>query len=210
MGELRIIAGLLRRRRIQAPPGRGLRPTADRVREALFDILGPGLEGVRVLDAFAGSGALGLEALSRGARSVTFVERDRGTLAVLRRNVADLGVAGSCRIVPGSVERVLEGCLAEGPFDLVLADPPYDEPVIEPFLRILSDRGVLAERARVVVERDHRVAPSTPGTGSLLLVRTSRYGRTCLDFYRRMDSHEGREPPRELSREWPARDSRAG
>jgi len=174
------------------PPGGKVRPTGDRVREALFDILGPSVEGARVLDAFAGSGALGLEAASRGARSVTFLERDRRVLAVLQRNVMDLGVESRCHLVPGRIETPFRTRIPGAPFDLVLADPPYDDPVRVRFLRDLSASTVLAEFARVVVERDRRSAAAEEGLGSLVLERCARYGRTCLDFYR----WKGAEPRR--------------
>ncbi len=166
------------------PSGGKVRPTADRVREALFDILGPTLEGTRVLDAFAGTGALGFEALSRGARIVTFLECDCEILAVLRRNARDLGVEDRCRLVPGFIETPIPWRIPGGPFHLVLADPPYEDPVRGRFLRGLDASAVLAKFARVVVERDHRAPPTLEGLGSLFLERSARYGRTCLDFYR--------------------------
>ncbi len=183
MGELRIIGGEFRSRRILAPPGRGVRPTADRVREALFDILGDRPRGASVLDAFAGSGALGLEALSRGARSVTFIERDRAVLTRLERNISRLCVEERCRVLAGSVERALRSPLPGRPFDLVLADPPYDLAERGPVLAALGGKGVLSDRARVVLERDLRQGPAEDVTGRLRLIRTARYGRTCLDFY---------------------------
>lgn len=166
------------------PAGGKVRPTADRVREALFDILGPTLDGARVLDVFAGSGALGLEALSRGARSVTFLERDPKILAVIRRNVLDLGVQERCVLLAGPTEWLARRPIPGSPFDLVLADPPYDDPVRVRFLHDLASSEVLAASARVVVERDHRAGAIAEGLGPLILERRTRYGRTCLDFYR--------------------------
>lgn len=153
------------------------------MRQALFDILGASVEDVRLLDAFAGTGALGLEALSRGAREVTFVERDREVLAVLRANVHVLGVEERCRILQGEAEKVVSASAGLGPFDLVLADPPYDSQVLQGFLeRLVQGRELLAERARVVVEREHR-APEL-AVSRLALARSVTHGSTRLDFYR--------------------------
>jgi 16S rRNA (guanine966-N2)-methyltransferase len=181
VGHLRIIAGELRGRRIAVPPGVGVRPTADRVREALFSILGPTVRGARVLDAYAGSGALGFEALSRGAARATFIEAERRALSTLRANAAELGVAERCTVHPGRVIDLLRRGAVAGPFDLVFADPPYEGSEAAPFLALAA--GVLAESGVVLLERDsRRVAASADG---LDRSRTARYGRCCLDFYGR-------------------------
>lgn len=148
---MRIVAGTFKGRRLQAPRGTGTRPTADRVREALFSILGD-VGGALVLDLYAGSGALGIEALSRGAESALFVERDPRAVAAIERNLASLGVEAP--VVRQEVLRFLGR--AEGTFDLVFCDPPYDS----------ASRlaGPLAERlqaltpgnARIVTESDKR------------------------------------------------------
>jgi 16S rRNA (guanine966-N2)-methyltransferase len=146
---MRVVAGEFRGRRLAAPPGRGTRPTADRVREALFSMLGD-VSGLKVLDLFAGSGALGIEALSRGAASATFVESDSRAAAVVSRNLADLGAEGAVR----RQDALAFLASAEGRFDLVLADPPYDAaprlagPLAERLPRVLS------ETARIVTESD--------------------------------------------------------
>lgn len=130
MGRLRIVAGELGGRRIEAPPGRSARPTREKVREAWFSALGPDVAGLRVVDLFAGSGALGLEALSRGAAHVHFVESDGRAAAVIAANVEALGVEGRAEIVRRRVGDFLGGAAAEEEgslrFDLALADPPYD------------------------------------------------------------------------------------
>ncbi|HZD18768.1 MAG TPA: 16S rRNA (guanine(966)-N(2))-methyltransferase RsmD [Actinomycetota bacterium] len=124
--SLRIVAGEFGGRRIETPAGRGTRPTADRVREAWFSALGDRVVGARVLDLFAGSGALGLEALSRGAARAHFVESDGRAAAVLRRNIAALGVAERTEVTVGDAFVFLPMASGRGlPFDLVLADPPY-------------------------------------------------------------------------------------
>jgi len=182
-GRLRIIAGDLRGRRIRVPPGELVRPTPDRVREALFDILGQTLDGFRVLDLYAGTGALGLEALSRGAAHATFVEIDARVRSILAQNAAALGVAVRCRILAGGVLPLLERGAVGGPFDLVLADPPYHDASGGRLLSALAAGRLLAPGSRVVLQRDRRMPRAeAPGTG-LAWHRTARYGRTSLDFY---------------------------
>ncbi|MEU9884893.1 16S rRNA (guanine(966)-N(2))-methyltransferase RsmD [Sphaerisporangium sp. NPDC051011] len=155
----RVIAGTAGGRRISVPPGRGTRPTSDRAREGLFStvgsLLGP-LDGARVLDLYAGSGAVGLEALSRGAAHALLVENDTKAIRTIRANIAALGMTGA--VVTGDkVERVVAGACPE-PYDFVFADPPYavtDEAVQE-VLERLRDNGWLAEDALVAVERESR------------------------------------------------------
>ena len=120
---MRVIAGRLGGRKLVAPRGLSTRPTSDRVREALFSALGA-VTGARVLDLFAGTGALGVEAISRGAARAVFVESARPALAALRENLGALGLAESARVVPQLAERALGAVIAEGPFDLIFADPP--------------------------------------------------------------------------------------
>ena len=180
----RIIAGVAGGRRILVPP-KGTRPTSDRVREALFSALdaGPGLDGAAVLDLCAGSGALGLEALSRGAASVVFVESSPGVLPVLRENLAAVGLPGG-RVVAGPVSTVLGGP-PPARFDLVLADPPYatpDHEVVGVLVR-LSEGSWLSPGAVVVVERSSRDRPfdwPTPFAG----LRDRRYGEAVLRYGR--------------------------
>lgn len=183
MGRVRIIAGEFRGRRIDVPDGLAVRPTPDRVREALFSSLGHDLQGLKVLDAYAGSGALGLEAISRGATHATLIEDDPRALAALARNVAALAVDRRTRVVRGRVERVLPTLGADEGFDLVLADPPYDHGPAAAFLELVNSAGVLAGRARVVYQRDHRTPPVEGAVGAIRWVRTTRYGRTSLDYY---------------------------
>ncbi|MEV4377008.1 16S rRNA (guanine(966)-N(2))-methyltransferase RsmD [Streptosporangium amethystogenes subsp. fukuiense] len=158
----RVIAGSAGGRRLAVPPGRGTRPTSDRAREGIFStvgsLIGP-LEGCRVLDLYAGSGALGLEALSRGAARVLLVESDARAIRTIRQNVTSLGLPGA-EVAADRVERLLARGVGESgePYDLVLADPPYalgDEEV-GTVLELLRDRGWLAEDALVAVERESR------------------------------------------------------
>ena len=177
---MRVIAGALRGRRIAAPRGRETRPTSDRVREALFNLLGPLPAAAAVLDLFAGSGALGIEALSRGASSVTFVERERGALRALRANLDALGVRGRARVVPGNAAR--PASLTPGPWDLILADPPYAgndaATIVEAAPRLLAPGGVLVLEHAAGVE-----APEPPE--SLAVWKARRYGSTRLTLYSR-------------------------
>lgn len=176
---MRIIAGIARGRRLVVPPGDAVRPTGDRVREALFASLTPHLPDASVLDAFAGSGALGLEARSRGAAEVTFVERDRRSLVALEQNVAKVGLDGM-RIVRGDVlALVRRGAVVGAPFDLVLLDPPYalEEGSLAMLLADLVP--MLAPDALVVVERaSASPAPRWPDT--LRAQEPRRYGSTVL------------------------------
>lgn len=179
---MRIIAGLARGRRLQAPPGDDVRPTADRAREALFSSLQPLLVDAHVLDLYAGSGALGLEAASRGAARVVLVERDRRTLEVLRQNIAAVGLPG-VEVVAGEVGAVLTGRggrdLPGGPFDVVLADPPYATPAAEVDAMLSALVTQLAADAEVVVERARRdLAPSWPD--GFVVREPRRYGAAVL------------------------------
>ena len=181
-GQLRIIAGELKGRRIRVPATWTVRPTGDRVREALFSILGGRLPGGRVLDAFAGSGALGFEALSRGVEEAVFVEADPAAAETVRSNAEALGVLPRCRVHRGDVVSLLERGVLPGPFTLVLADPPWREEVLPTFLAALTERTSLPAGARVVLERDAN--RPTPVVGPPLAhVRTAIYGRTALDLF---------------------------
>ena len=180
----RIIAGTAGGRRLKVPRA-GVRPTGDRAREGLFNSLGSllDLDGARVLDLYAGSGALGLEALSRGAAEAVFVENGGGVLPVLRDNIAAVGVRGAV-VLPASVPAVVAGPATAG-FDLVFADPPYAAPVTEVLdvLGALVGNGWLAPDAVVVVERSSREQPwewPTP----LIGVRDRRYGEAVLRYGR--------------------------
>jgi 16S rRNA (guanine966-N2)-methyltransferase len=177
---MRVIAGRLGGRRLAAPRGMATRPTSDRVREALFSALGD-LAGAAVLDLYAGTGALGIEALSRGAARATFVESGRQALAALRQNLAALGLEGAARVVALPVERAVTTLPAEA-YDLVLADPPYAAigavpRVIEALLRA----GALAPDGRVVVE--HAARDAAPPVAGLVARPTRTYGDTALTLY---------------------------
>src|SRR6266566_6137138 len=124
--SMRVIAGSLRGRRLATPTWEGLRPTSDKLRETLFNILAPRIAGARVLDGYAGTGAIGIEAISRGAARVTFVERDRRAQALIAENLAHCGVTDGYVIIRASVARAIDDRHGD-PFDIMIFDPPYDE-----------------------------------------------------------------------------------
>ena len=179
----RIVAGTAGGRQLRVPSGAGTRPTADRTREALFSSLvaATDLDGARVLDLYAGSGALGLEALSRGAAVAVLVESDSKALRTLRANVDSLGLPGA-HVVAERVERFL-ATAPEQPYDVVLADPPYAVDVA-PALRLLVDNRWLAEDAVLVVERSSR-DPDLVWPAGVTGTRSRRYGEATLWYGKR-------------------------
>lgn len=184
---MRIIAGTYRSRTLEAPPGLATRPTSDRLRETLFNVLAPRIVGAAFLDLYAGSGAVGIEALSRGAASVGFVERAPAALTVLRANLARLGVAAGFRLNAGSVgaflRRLDHGLVAK--FDLVFLDPPYDaagEYAITLGLLGGSAMGVLADGALVIAEH-RRKERLEVRYGGLERTRLLEQGDAALSFF---------------------------
>jgi 16S rRNA (guanine966-N2)-methyltransferase len=195
---MRVIAGELGGRRLKAPAGRVTRPTSDRVREAVFGMLGD-VGGIRVLDLFAGTGALGIEALSRGAQSAVFIERDAGVVKVLKGNLAALGISSEAAEVrrADALEALRSAKMGQETYDLVFIDPPYGRarpapsasgppigerwgPELSAILPALLSRG-----ARVVVESDRR-APlelELPRTGTGEPERSRRYGDTSITIH---------------------------
>ena len=172
---MRVVAGELRGRLFEAPPGRDTRPTTDKVREAVFNALGS-LDLVRdaaVADLFAGSGGLGIEALSRGAAHVTFVERDRAAVRVLRDNLGSLELESRTKVVPGDALVMLAGL----DVDLVLADPPYEFDKWPQLLAATRADFVVAEAGHALDDLD---APGWRAT------RAKRYGRTWVTFFERI------------------------
>jgi 16S rRNA (guanine966-N2)-methyltransferase len=177
---VRVVAGRFGGRRLQAPPGRGTRPTSDRVREALFSTLGP-LDGARVLDLFAGSGALAIEALSRGAASALLVERDPRTVAVIRANLEALGLgAPEATVHAGPARAALRSASARGDtYDLIFLDPPYrSAPGLGQELSAALE-PLLAGGGRVVTESDRRA----PLELAIPLIHERRYGDTLIRIH---------------------------
>jgi 16S rRNA (guanine(966)-N(2))-methyltransferase RsmD len=181
---MRVIAGRYKGRRLASPRSPGLRPTSDKLRETLFNILAPRIDGARVLDGFAGTGALGIEALSRGAAHVIFVDRDRRAMALVAENLGRCGITGGYAMIRGGVEAIA-GAAASGAFDLILLDPPYDEAnvrtTIEAVARTLADGGLL------VLEHARR-RPAPGSAGDLVCARDVVSGDSALAFYERGDS----------------------
>ena len=179
---MRVVAGQARGRLLQGPPrGAEARPTSDRVREALFQILEP-LTGVVVLDLFAGTGALGIEALSRGAAHSTFVERDRAMLRVLAKNLHDLGLEARATVVARDVLDALGGPLASAAaIDVALADPPWRTPDLEQAAVLTAIVPRLAPSGIVAFEHAARTTP--PDVPGLSRTSTRRWGDTAVSFY---------------------------
>jgi 16S rRNA (guanine966-N2)-methyltransferase len=188
----RIIAGAHGGRRLAAPAGSQTRPTSDRVREAYFSALGTmiDLDGARFADLYAGSGAVGLEALSRGAVHTLLVEADAKAARAIRDNIVTLRAGGAARLVTGKVLQVLASPPEGGPFDVVFADPPYavgDDEVAD-VQRALVDNGWLAADAVVTFERSTRTAVRGEPLGwveGITAERNRRYGETTLWYGRR-------------------------
>ena len=175
---MRIVAGSRKGHRIAAPRGVVTRPTGDRVREAAFSLIGP-VEGAHALDLFAGSGAMGLEALSRGAARCVFVEQDREACRVIERNLEKLGLTGAVVLRRGVVEALRDEKAQGHRYELVLADPPYDD--WERFAEPLSTHVpvLLSDGALAVVETDERTEPELP----LDLVTSRRYGSARISVF---------------------------
>jgi 16S rRNA (guanine966-N2)-methyltransferase len=182
---MRVIAGSFRSRTLLAPAGLATRPTSDRLRETLFNVLAPRIAGARFLDLFAGSGAVGIEALSRGAAEVVFVERAAAALKVLRGNLDRLGLRSGIRIVAGSAGGFLRKPDAAAGFDLVFLDPPYD--AAGEYGRVLGALGgmaggVLADGAMVIAEH-RRKDKLEDHYGALRRTRLLEQGDAALSFY---------------------------
>jgi 16S rRNA (guanine966-N2)-methyltransferase len=184
---MRITGGIYRSRLLRAPRGRETRPTSDRVREALFGMLeaAGAIRGARVLDLYAGTGSLACEAMSRGAVHATLVESAREALGVLRQNLASLGLERQTTVLAVDVARAGKRLAAAGPFDLVLADPPWDLVGSGEAPRAIAEAiaaTALSDGARVVLE--HSARTEAPLMGGLALEDARRYGDTALAIYK--------------------------
>jgi 16S rRNA (guanine(966)-N(2))-methyltransferase RsmD len=179
---MRVIAGTFRGRRLKSPTWDGLRPTSDKLRETLFNLLAPRVVGARVLDVYAGTGAIGIEALSRGASHVTFVESDRRAAALIAANLVSCGIEAGYSILPVSAAKafhMLATSVVFVPFDLILLDPPYDRSPADSLAGL--DR-LLAPEGWVVLEHASRTA--TPAShGALRRVRDVKSGDSSLALY---------------------------
>ena len=185
---MRVIAGSLKGRRLVTPTWTGLRPTSDKLRETLFNLVASRLAGARVLDGFAGTGALGIEALSRGAAHVTFVERDRRAAALIAENLRRCGVTGGYAIVRGGLRQTV-GRLAGDDFDLILLDPPYDEEQLD---AILAAAGARLAAGGVLVLEHAKRRPVPDAAGRVRRGRARTSGDSVLDFYHPVVEHASR------------------
>lgn len=181
---MRVIGGSAKGRRLATLRTLALRPTPDRVREALYNILGDRVRDAHVLDLFAGSGAIGLEALSRGAKAAVFVEAHAPACRLIEKNLRLCGLDGQARVWEVDVLHALRLLQTDGtPFDLIFVDPPYQTPLVEETLAALGDGRLLALEGQVVAEHFFkRVLP--PQAGRLHQARVARFGDVALSFYR--------------------------
>lgn len=181
---VRVIAGTLKGRRLKVSSGRSSRPTADRVKEALFNILASGIGGSKFLDLFAGSGNVGIEALSRGAERVFFVEKDHRLVEIIYNNLISLSLTFYARVIKKDVFIALkEFCKKGERFDLIFLDPPYDRRLELPVLEAVTEYSLLKPAGIIIVESSKReVLP--PKIKSLVLLRQEKYGDTLLTFFK--------------------------
>jgi len=181
---VRVVGGEFKGRKLSVTKGRLIRPTSDRVREAIFDILGPTWAFQRVLDLFAGTGSLGIEALSRGAEEAVFVEQGKGALTVLKGNLEALGLQSRAWVLPLPTKKGIAVLGEKGEvFDLIFMDPPYGKDVVGKTIEEIVRRGILVATGVIVAEhatRDRIIPP--PG---LELSQQRRYGDTTVSFFQK-------------------------
>ena len=199
---MRVIAGSYKGRRLQSPTGRDIRPTSDRVREALFSILSPHIHGSRFLDLYAGSGAVGLEALSRGAECVIFVEQNRSSLDLLRDNLRLCHNPPKGIVISSDVQKAMQHSklMKWSPYNIIFADPPYHNSIAETIVSLLGSQVPLAPGGLVILE--HRSQTRIPQqTIHLKRTRQARFGDTTLSFFTQIPefmSHANRHLSRNL------------
>jgi RNA methyltransferase, RsmD family len=187
---MRIIAGSARGRQLRGPKGPGVRPTSDKVRESLFSILAPILPGARFLDLFTGTGAMGLEALSRGASFALLVDSSRASLATARENTALTGLGDAAHLLNLRIgAHAVPRLLPFAPFDIAFADPPYAEVSPDEVLEWLGT-SLLTEDGLFIVEHDRR-HPSPEAANGLERTDQRRFGDTLVSFYRRSAGGSG-------------------
>ena len=177
---MRVIAGEYKGRRLQAPAGYSVRPTTDKVKEALFSILADRIWQSRLLDLFSGTGNLGIEALSRGARLCVFGDNSRESLAVIKSNISHCRAEEGARVIAGDFKKVLM-CLEE-PFDIILLDPPYGKGFLEPSFELIREKNLLAEDGVIVAEhrREEKMPEELHGFKK---IKERRYGVVMLSIY---------------------------
>ncbi|HKG23262.1 MAG TPA: 16S rRNA (guanine(966)-N(2))-methyltransferase RsmD [Blastocatellia bacterium] len=180
---MRVIGGKYRGRRLRAATGLDVRPTSDRLRETLFNILAPSIRGSRFLDICAGSGAVGIEALSRGAAHVTLIERSRPTFAIIRENLRALAIGGEARVINSEAgEEISRLARAGESFDIAFLDPPYASALYSQVLESISQGRLIPDDGIVVVEHRSKTPPRE-SYGRLRVYRQVRQGESALAFY---------------------------
>lgn len=177
---MRVTGGIGRGRRLKVPAGAEVRPTSDKVKQALFNILGGQVAGSVFLDLFAGAGGIGIEALSRGADKVVFVDASRDSLSAIRHNLGLADFGDRAEIVPAKAGAFLKK--SSGPYDIVFLDPPYAEE-LQPLLELISGAGILKPDSIVIAEH-FKKQQSPERAGGLTLYREAKYGDTVLAFYK--------------------------
>jgi 16S rRNA (guanine966-N2)-methyltransferase len=177
---MRVTGGIGKGRKLKVPAGSRVRPTSDKVKQALFNILGQRVEGALFLDLFAGIGGIGIEALSRGAGRVVFVDDSRDSLKIIKKNVEQTGFSGRAQVVASKAETFLKKTSEQ--FDIVFLDPPYSL-ALEPLLKVLGEAGILKPDSVVIAEH-FKKQPSIEHTGNLSIYRQAQYGDTVLTFFR--------------------------
>lgn len=191
---MRVIAGEHKGRRLLAVPGKGTRPTTDKVKESIFNMIGPYFSGGWALDLYAGTGGLGIEALSRGAERAVFVERDAKAHAVVKQNIAACRLEDRSELYRTDASRALKALGKRGvAFDLVFLDPPYAQQNIAEDLRVMQELGLLADGAWIVAEHDSAI--SLPETiGRCVVERVATYGETTVTLYaHELEEHDHAE-----------------
>lgn len=179
---MRVISGALKGRRLVAPAGITTRPTADRIKESVFNILADTTRNKRVLDLFAGTGALGIEALSRGATVAFFIDQSNAALSAIRRNIRDLKLDDRARVIRWNILKNLNCLISERQgFDLIFMDPPYETNAVAATLTALASSGALAPGARVVIEHSVNESITAP-IDEMVLADQRRFGKTLVSF----------------------------
>ena len=177
---MRVTGGIGRGRRLKVPTGAGVRPTSDKVKQALFNILGERVIDASFLDLYAGAGGIGIEALSREAGSVVFVDSSRESFTAIKENMEQTGFGDRAQVVLAKAESYLKK--TSGPYDIVFLDPPYAEDM-QPILDLIAESGIVKTDGIVVAEHCKK-QPSPGKAGALVLYREARYGDTILAFYK--------------------------
>ncbi|MFQ5735710.1 MAG: 16S rRNA (guanine(966)-N(2))-methyltransferase RsmD [Thermodesulfobacteriota bacterium] len=184
---MRVIGGRCKGRRLAPVKGASVRPTSDKVREAVFDILSRPFSYPRALDLFAGTGAMGIEALSRGAQTATFVDVDNTSVLVIKKNLSTCGLLEQASVYRKDVRSAVRSLARKGErFDVIFIDPPYNSALVEDTLKAIDSQGILAPGGVIVAEASKRV-PVSPEFETIGLVDDRRYGDTLVYFFKEKD-----------------------